>query len=66
MFDRLLADSALDDRQHAAALAYAALRRRFGRKGDSLRSPDQCVYSSVISVTPAATFTPVSDCTDRG
>ena len=36
--DRLLEDGILDARQHAAALAYAALRRRYDRSGGPMRS----------------------------
>ena len=36
--DRLLEDGTLDARQHAAALAYAALRRRYDRSGGPMRS----------------------------
>ena len=36
--DRLLADGTLDDHQHAAALAYGALRRRYERSGGPFRS----------------------------
>ena len=36
--DRLLKDGTLDARQHAAALAYAALRRRYERSGGPMRS----------------------------
>ena len=35
--DRLLEDGTLDARQHAAALAYAALRRRYERSGGPMR-----------------------------
>ena len=36
--NRLLSTGTLDARQHAAALAYAALRRRYDRAGGPLRS----------------------------
>ena len=36
--DRLLEDGTLDARQHTAALAYAALRRRYDRSGGPMRS----------------------------
>ena len=36
--DRLLADGILDTHQHAAALAYGALRRRYERSGGPFRS----------------------------
>ena len=38
VFDRLLADGTLDAHQHAAALAYGALRRRYERSGGPFRS----------------------------
>ena len=36
--DTLLSAGAIDARQHAAALAYAALRRRYDRSGGAFRS----------------------------
>ncbi len=36
--DALLSAGTIDDRQHAAALAYAALRRRYDRAGGPFRS----------------------------
>ncbi len=36
--DALLSAGTIDDRQHAAALAYASLRRRYDRSGGSFRS----------------------------
>ena len=38
VLDRLLEDGTLDAHQHAAALAYAALRRRYERSGGPFRS----------------------------
>ena len=38
VLDRLLADGTLDTHQHAAALAYGALRRRYERSGGPFRS----------------------------
>lgn len=36
--DALLSAGTIDDRQHAAGLAYAAARRRFDRSGGAMRS----------------------------
>ena len=38
--DALLSAGTIDDRQHAAGLAYAALRRRFNRAGGRVGYPD--------------------------
>ena len=38
VLDRLLEDGTLDAHQHAAALAYGALRRRYDRSGGPMRS----------------------------